>query len=162
MQVSIKQLIKNPLSQLFFISQKIPQELFSKQLTQDMFCLGENAKIATNFALRGYCPLVDRTTVTFETGGSQKEDILQTIQKTLNHLNTLPEVTQLDDSKTIADKAGFSVVTLPQPQYIHQYILPNLLFHISMVYAIARSHGVALSKGDYDGYHSYPAAFSFI
>ncbi|AWF81977.1 hypothetical protein BTJ40_14710 [Microbulbifer sp. A4B17] len=44
---------------------------------------------------------------------------------------------------------------------IHQYRLPNLLFHISMFYAIARHCGVTLSKGDFDGFHSYPAEFNF-
>ncbi|WP_444958174.1 DUF1993 family protein [Microbulbifer sp. ZKSA002] len=162
MQISIKSLLHNHLSQLLSIVTKIPQEIFHKQLAPDMFSLAENAKIAANFSLRGYCPLVDQKIVTFEEDGNTKEIILRTIQKTLNYLDSLPEVTDLDSSRRINDKAGFTTVGLPQPQYIHQYILPNLLFHISMVYAIARHCGVTLSKGDFDGLHSYPAEFSFI
>ncbi|WNZ54911.1 DUF1993 family protein [Microbulbifer sp. MKSA007] len=162
MQISIKSLLHNYLSQLLSIVTKIPQEIFHKQLASNMFSLAENAKIAANFSLRGYCPLVDQKIVTFEEDGSTKEGILRTIQKTLNYLDSLPEVTDLDSSRRINDKAGFTTVDLPQPKYIHQYIIPNLLFHISMVYAIARHCGVTLSKGDFDGFHSYPAEFSFM
>ncbi|WP_413662621.1 DUF1993 family protein [Microbulbifer sp. CNSA002] len=162
MQISIKSLLHNHLSQLLSIVTKIPQEIFHKQLAPDMFSLAENAKIAANFSLRGYCPLVDQKTVAFEEDGSTKEGILRTIQKTLSYLDSLPEVTDLDSSRRINDKAGFTTVDLPQPQYIHQYILPNLLFHMSMVYAIARRYSVPLNKGDFDGFHSYPAEFSFI
>ncbi|WP_444925380.1 DUF1993 family protein [Microbulbifer sp. TRSA002] len=166
MQISIKSLLHNHLSQLLSIVTKIPHEIFHKQLAPDMFSLAENAKIAANFSLRGYCPLVDQKTVAFEEDGSTKEGILRTIQKTLSYLDSLPEVTDLDSSRRINDKAGFTTVDLPQPQYIHQYIhqyiLPNLLFHISMVYAIARHCGVTLSKGDFDGFHSYPIGFGFI
>ncbi|WP_445358050.1 DUF1993 family protein [Microbulbifer sp. ANSA005] len=162
MQISIKSLLHNYLSQLLSIVTKIPQEIFHKQLASNMFSLAKNAKIAANFSLRGYCPLVDQKIVTFEEDGSTKEGILRTIQKTLNYLDSLPEVTDLDSSRRINDKAGFTTVDLPQPQYIHQYIIPNLLFHISMVYAIARHCGVTLSKGDFDGLHKYPDNFTFI
>ncbi|MCG7587734.1 DUF1993 family protein [Photobacterium sp. OFAV2-7] len=51
---------------------------------------------------------------------------------------------------------------MSQSEFIHQYILPNFYFHISMVYAIAKSKGVVLSKADFDGIHSYPSGFSFV
>ncbi|MCP2011090.1 DUF1993 domain-containing protein [Duganella violaceipulchra] len=34
-------------------------------------------------------------------------------------------------------------------------------FHFSMVYTIARSHGAAIGKQDFDGYHLYAPGFSF-
>ncbi|WHI52804.1 DUF1993 family protein [Microbulbifer sp. MLAF003] len=162
MQPPIKSLLCHHLSQLLLITNKIPQSLFGKQLSPDMFSMGDNAKIAANFALRGYCPLVGRKVVSFDKKGVIKEDIQDTIQRTLEYLDTLPKVTQLDTSRIITDKAGFIEVQLPQIEFIYQYILPNLLFHISLVYGTARAHGVALSKGDFDGYHSYPAGFSFV
>lgn len=161
MPPSIKSLLCQHLSQLLLITNKIPPELFNRRLSQDMFSLGDNAKIAANFALRGYCPLVNQEVASFEKKGIHKENIQKNITETLDFLKAQPEVTQLDN-RLITDKAGFTEVKLPQGQFLHQYILPNLLFHISMVYATARSHGVALSKGDFDGYHQYPADFSFI
>ncbi|AWF81976.1 hypothetical protein BTJ40_14705 [Microbulbifer sp. A4B17] len=82
-----------------------------------MFSLAENVKIAANFFLRGHCPLVDKKIVTFEENGNTKEGILRSIQKTLNYLASLPEATDLDSSRRINDKAGFTTVDLPQPQY---------------------------------------------
>ncbi len=127
-----------------------------------MFTLEMKAKIAANFALRGYCPLVGQSVVSFFSDEPGKEAVRAQLSKTLSYLKELPEVDQLDDAKRLTDKAGFAEVDLPQPVFIHHYIVPNMLFHISMVYAIARANGIDLGKGDYDGIHSYPEGFSFV
>ncbi len=38
---------------------------------------------------------------------------------------------------------------LPARQYVSDYVLPNLYFHISMAYAILRKLGVPVGKADY-------------
>ena len=38
---------------------------------------------------------------------------------------------------------------LPARQYVADYLLPNLYFHVSMAYAILRKLGVPLGKADY-------------
>ena len=68
----------------------------------------------------------------------------------------------LDNQSYVSDTAGFAKLQFGQPEFLHQYILPNFFFHISMLYAIAKLNGVVLSKADYDGYHAYPAGFSFV
>ena len=35
--------------------------------------------------------------------------------------------------------------------YVTHFVLPNLYFHITTVYAILRANGVAIGKGDYLG-----------
>jgi hypothetical protein len=52
-------------------------------------------------------------------------------------------------------------VELNGHEFIELYIIPNFLFHLSMAYAIARAEGIAVSKGDFDGFHSYPEGFCF-
>jgi hypothetical protein len=61
----------------------------------------------------------------------------------------------------IDDKAGFAELVLPANEFLYQYAMPNFFFHLSMVYAIAKQSGLCLSKADFDGYHIYPAGFSF-
>ncbi|EOV1092755.1 DUF1993 family protein [Vibrio fluvialis] len=57
---------------------------------------------------------------------------------------------------------GSIQIALAPFEFFHHYIVPNMLFHLSMVYAIARANGVALSKGDMDGLHRYSPGFSFL
>ncbi len=162
MNSGIKSMFHHYLSQLEIIVAKIPPEVFPETLASGMFSLEMNAKIAANFALRGYCPLLEQSVVSFFRKEPGKESVQAQLSETISYLDELPDVSQLDDTKRLQDKAGFSEVDLPQPVFIHHYIVPNMLFHISMVYAIARAKGVDLGKGDYDGIHSYPEGFSFV
>lgn len=161
MKTHVKALFLHCLEQLEHLTKNIPAEHFDKSLNDNMFCLAIQAKIATNFVLRGYCPLLRTEIVSFDQDSNEKAAIVKQIRSTIEHLAALPEVTHLDETVEHSEKAGFAMVALPQPAFIHQYILPNLHFHMSMIYAIARCNGVMLSKGDYDGFHQYPSGFSF-
>jgi len=162
MTISIKKLFLDYLSQLKVIVGKVPEELFSDTLHDGMFSLEINAQIAANFLLRGYCPIVGREVVSYELSEPGKNATLQLILDVQIQLETLPDIKGFDDSKLMSDKAGFTEVSLPQSSYVFRYIVPNYMFHMSMVYAIARKNGVSVSKGDFDGLHSYPVGFSFI
>ncbi|MDN3556830.1 DUF1993 family protein [Halomonas maura] len=160
--MSIKEIFKHYLYQLEVIVSRIPPENFSLALSEGMFSLEMNAKIAANFVLRGYCPLLHQDVVSFISDEPGKAAVKKQIADTLAYLSDLPEVMRLNDKELVKDTAGFIEVEFSQPLFIHQYILPNFIFHISMVYAIAKANGVELSKGDFDGIHSYPNGFSFI
>jgi uncharacterized protein len=162
MSRNIKQLFKGYLLQLETIVNKVPPELFSVSLMDDMFSLEMNAKIAANFVLRGYYPLLGEEAVSLMSDEVGKAAVVRQIIATRELLESLPEIHNFDDSKVITDKAGFSEIELCQSDFIHQYIVPNYFFHMGMVYAIAKSKGGAVSKGDFDGLHSYPADFSFV
>lgn len=144
------------------VLEKIPAELFSKALSEDMFSLGMNANIAINFTLRGYCPLVHIDVPNLQAETQDKTAILEQLVRTKNFLSNIEDVEQLPKDIMLSEKLGFKEVALPAPDFIHQLILPNFYFHLSMVYAIARTNGVKLSKGDYDGLHQYPENFSFL
>lgn len=162
MSGNIKELFKGYLLQLETIVNKVPPELFSESLTDYMFSLEMNAKIAANFVLRGYYPLLGKEAVSLMSDEQGKAAVVRQIIATRALLEKFPEIHNLDDSKVITDKAGFSEIELCQSDFIHQYIVPNYFFHMGMVYAIAKSKGVPVSKGDFDGLHSYPASFSFV
>ena len=55
---------------------------------------------------------------------------------------------KLDEVKRIGLGPG-RYCELPARQYVSDYLLPNLYFHISMAYAILRKLGVPLGKADY-------------
>ncbi|QUX95472.1 hypothetical protein C0J08_08560 [Marinomonas sp. CT5] len=162
MSSNIKELFNGYLLQLETIVNKVPPELFSESLADGMFSLEVNAKIAANFVLRGYYPLLGKEVISLMSDEQGKAAVIRQIIDTRALLDTLPEIHNFDDSKVITDKAGFSEIQLCQSDFIHQYIVPNYFFHMGMVYAIAKSKGLAVSKGDFDGLHSYPADFSFV
>lgn len=139
----------------------VPDSLFSNVLTEGMFSLELNVQVAANFLLRGYCPICDTDLVSYEIVGSGKGSVCNMLEKVREHIELLPDVTHFDDKRTISESAGFSEVVLPQSRFILEYIIPNYMFHTSMVYAIARMNGVPLSKGDFDGFHYYPDGFKF-
>lgn len=65
-------------------------------------------------------------------------------------------------ARSISHVAGEVTITQPGEVYLRQFALPNLWFHLSMAYAIARVNGLELGKGDFDGWHEYEAGFSFV
>ena len=159
MNLDVRSLFIGYLAQLEVIVAKVPVGIFPLALSDDMFSLEMNAKVAANFILRGYCPLAGIELVSFYPEVSGKEAVLEQITKTKAYLE---QTAVIESLKTLIDKAGFTEVALSPCEFIHKYIIPNFSFHMSMVYAIARAHGVALSKGDYDGLHSYPIDFTFV
>ena len=161
MTISTKGLFLRYLHQLSVIVDKTPESLFSDSLSEGMFSLELNAQVAANFLLRGYCPLASVDLVSYELIEPGKASVFKLLENVKNYLESLPDVLDFDDGKILSDTAGFSEVELPQSRFIFEYIVPNYMFHVSMVYAIARQSGVPLSKGDFDGLHSYPAGFEF-
>jgi len=162
MKFGVKERFNYFLSRLESIVDKTPAELFASSVADDMFSLEMNAKIAANFALRGYCPLIGEKVASFFTDEVGKEAVLTQISQTKDYLDQLPEYQGGEQTPLICEEAGFAKVELPPEEFLERYAFPNFLFHICMVYAIARANGVALSKADYDGIHSYPSEFSFV
>ena len=61
------------------------------------------------------------------------------------------------ESRVLESQAGNARVSLPAPEFLLQYALPNFFFHLSMAYAILRSQGVPIGKAQFDGFHDYPS-----
>ena len=69
----IKKTFIHYLEQLREIVEKLPSEILNDSLSQGMLPLCMHAKIAANFPLRGYCPLLGEERVSFF---SESEDVL--------------------------------------------------------------------------------------
>jgi len=145
---------------LTVIEQQAGSALLLARLHEDMLPLLNQVRAAANFALRGCCPFAGQPVVSFDSELDTFNTLQVQIIQTMAHLNALPLT--LDNMPTeIAEQAGFKEVRLPAKDFVWLYIVPNFFFHLNMVYAIARHHGVPLSKQDYDGFHGYPSGFSF-
>ncbi len=136
--------------------------LLYTSLHNGMLPLLAQIRTAANFALRTCCPLAKRARIHFDNPNETYAGLQQQLDETIAYLQAIPVAEFNQPAERIQDKAGFNELDLTADEYLNCYALPNFFFHLSMVYSIARHAGVPLSKGDFDGYHQYPAGFSFI
>ena len=74
------------------------------------------------------------------------------IAQTLDFLRSLPEgAFDGAEARMITVKAGPRELSFAAPQYLHGYAVPNFYFHMTTAYAILRSNGLAVGKGDFLG-----------
>ncbi|PIG30017.1 hypothetical protein CLU93_4349 [Janthinobacterium sp. 35] len=133
-------------------------QLLVARLHPDMLPFAQQVRAAVSFSLRGCCPLAGLDVADFSAAASLQEQIAQTMR----YLKDIPaERFDGPPERLCRDRAGFADIALPADEYLNLYILPNFYFHFSMAYAIARSQGAAIGKGDFDGYHAYAPGFSF-
>ena len=138
------------------------QSALEAQLHADMFPLGVQARIAIRFTLRACCPLADRPLPESTEDEISFAVLRGEIRDALAILTEISQASLPDPASiTVEERAGFAQQNLSGDDFLYLYALPNFLFHLSMVYAILRHLGAPLSKGDFDGFHSYPAGFSF-
>jgi hypothetical protein len=130
--------------------------LLQTRLAPDMLPLGVQVEIAVNFVFRACAPLAGQPVPPF---GEYQESLARLqarVEAAQAFLHTLqPEDFAAAAERTIHDPAGETTVALDGSTFLQQYALPNFFFHLSMVYALLRQHGLPLSKGDFDGWHVY-------
>lgn len=133
-----------------------------RRLHPDMFPLLQQARTAIGFTLRATCPLAGRDIVSFRDDAFTFPSVHAELERTMAYLAALPDADfDGSDARRVRTTAGFAELDLPAAEYFHMYAVPNFFFHYAMVYAIARQAGVPIGKPDFDGYHRYPAGFSF-
>lgn len=64
--------------------------------------------------------------------------------------------------RRVRHRAGFADLDQAGQDYIFDFALPNLAFHVTAAYLALKGAGLALGKADFDGVHSYPVGFSFV
>jgi len=134
----------------------------ANRLHPGMAPLLQQARTAIGFTLRVCCPLAGRDIVSFQGDDFTLGGVRGELARTAAYLAGLP-AEAFDDAggRRVDTVAGFAELRFDGPDYFLLYGLPNFFFHFSMVYAIARQAGVPVGKADFDGFHAYPAGFSF-
>lgn len=138
---------------------KLPEAyVLEARLAPDMLPLAVQVEIAVNFVFRACAPLAGQSVPPFGQHRDSLASLQARIAQGLQYANSLSPADMAHASgRTISDPAGQTTVTLDAGTFLHQYALPNFFFHVSMVYALLRSVGLPLSKGQFDGWHQYGA-----
>lgn len=155
------------LQQLSVIIEKIKNfdpkgDLITKVPAAGMFPMLEQAKITVGFALRSCLPLVGQDPTALQDTQDSYDAVQTQIEEVIAQISVLSPQDFADHrGAQIQHRAGFADLTMGAEAYFQTYALPNLIFHLSMVYVTAKQAGVPLGKADFDGFHSYPKGFSF-
>lgn len=135
-------------------------------LAPDMFNCAEQLRTVGIFALRCTYTLTgqdwpkDMLGKDFLPGAKGLEARLATADRQVRALTE----TDFDGAaeRRIAHVAGEAHLEQTGADYLHLFALPNLWFHLSMAFAIARSRDLPVGKADFDGWHTYAPGFSFV
>ncbi len=136
------------------------ERILHERLSPDMFPLCVQVEIVASFALRSCCPIAGVKVNSYSREVKSFANLRAQLEDTCN------SITSLDDKHSnleavIEDMAGPVPISMKAEDFLMRFAYPNFYFHLGMVYAIARSRGVPLTKGDFDGLHQYPPGFSF-
>lgn len=142
------------------------EDILTIQLAPGMFNCQTQLRTVGIFALRSTFTLLgrdwpqDMLKVGFPDGA---EGVVRRLEMAARQIAELPRE-DFDGAETrqITHRAGQAMVTQQGDAYLRLFALPNLWFHLSMAYAIARQSGLPIGKGDYDGWHAYAPDFRFV
>lgn len=130
-----------------------PEVLVQARLAPDMFPLSKQVQLACDIAKNGCSRLAAVEPPRFEDTEQTMDELKARIAKTIDYLRSIPraafEGAEDRDLKvptgpdTFADFKGLD--------FLQRALIPNVYFHVTMVYAILRHNGVDVGKRDYLG-----------
>lgn len=130
--------------------------LLGARLAPDMLPFEAQVRIAARFPLRALRPLVPRLPDLDFPEAISFAELRADIDAVLGALVTLsPSDLNGREAEIVTDRAGLADVALSAARFVAEYALPNMFFHHTTAYAIARWEGVKLGKADFDGWHRY-------
>lgn len=125
------------------------------RLAPDMFNLVKQVQVATDMSKGCGGRLAGADIPKYEDTETSFSDLQARIAKTVNFLKGLDRdaFTGAED-KAIALKFPNAEFNFSGKDYLNNFAVPNVYFHITTVYAILRNQGVPLGKPDFLGRRS--------
>ena len=134
-------------------AKKIDESVFiSARLAPDMFPLNRQIHIATDFARGTVTRLTGAEPPAWEDTETTFAELIARVDRAIAAVNGFTAA-QFEgaESRTVSRKVRGELKTMPGITYLQQYSLPNFYFHCATAYAILRSNGVEVGKGDFIG-----------
>lgn len=129
-----------------------PAVFIHARLAPDMFPLLRQVQIATDVVKGGVARLAGAEVPSFPDVETSFADLYARVEKIITFVEGF-SATHIDgsESKPISLKVGGNDMTFTGQDYLFQFVLPNLFFHMTTTYALLRHNGVPLGKKDYLG-----------
>lgn len=122
------------------------------RLMPDMFPLSRQVQIACDVAKGGGARLAGLQPPVHEDTETSFDELKGRVLKVIQYLKEIKPA-QIDGSedKEISLKAGNQELSFKGADYLLNFVLPNVFFHITTTYALLRAAGVDLGKRDFLG-----------
>jgi len=129
-----------------------PAVFVAARLFPDMLPFVKQVQIASDTVKGGAARLAGQEAPKFEDDEASFPELHARIQKTIAYLKGFqPEQIDGSEDKDITLVMRNGELHFKGLAYLTSYVLPNLYFHVTTAYAIARSNGVDLGKRDFLG-----------
>lgn len=129
-----------------------PEAFLALRLAPDMLPFGRQIQIACDMAKGCAARLAGREVPKWADDESTLEQYRARIRRTLDFVADV-DAAALDgaDAREIVLPMRSGEMRMTGEAYLRDFVLPNLYFHASMVYALLRGAGVELGKKDFLG-----------
>jgi hypothetical protein len=126
--------------------------LLQARLYPDMLPFTRQVQIASDTARGGGARLAGVEPPAYEDNEQSFAELTARVDRTLEYLNTL-RAAQFEgaEARPITRPVRGQPKTFTGVNYLQQFVLPNLFFHVTIAYAILRHNGVELGKADFLG-----------
>lgn len=134
-------------------AKKIDEAVFlNARLFPDMLPLARQIHIATDFARGTVARLAGEEPPKWEDNETSFAELIARIERCITAVNGFTAA-QIDGSEArpVTRPVRGEPKTFTGSNYLLQYSLPNFYFHTTTAYAILRSNGVEVGKGDFIG-----------
>ena len=130
-----------------------PAVLLNTRLYPDMFSLIRQVQVAADFAKSVSARLAGVEVPVYEDNEQTFADLQSRISKTLSFIESLtPAQFEGSETREIVLRPGTpKEKKLVGHNYLINYGLPQFFFHVTTAYAILRSNGLEVGKGDFMG-----------
>jgi len=128
--------------------------LLNARLAPDMFTLTRQVQIACDM-IKGAAARLSGTEIPkYEDNEATVAELKARIAKTLAFVNGVDAAKFVgSEDRDIVLQARAGELRLKGLNYLRDYVLPNMYFHVTTTYAILRHNGVDLGKPDFIGAH---------
>ena len=132
--------------------------LAAYRLRPDMLPLTKQIQIACDVSKGCAGRLSGQDAPSHEDNEATLSQLIERIEKTQAFLKEItPEQFEGAETKDLEIKLPKMTLSFVGSDYVNQFVLPNLYFHLSTAYAILRYAGVPLGKMDFLGQIGQPA-----
>ncbi|MEN9581683.1 MAG: hypothetical protein RJA70_4692 [Pseudomonadota bacterium] len=128
-----------------------PSVLLNARLAPDQFPLVMQLQIACDNVKLGAARLVGKEAPTHADDETTIEQVQARIQDVVAFINSLSDADFQGAEERVISQPRWKGKSLNGLQYLQEYVIPNVYFHVTTAYAILRHNGVEVGKQDYLG-----------
>lgn len=128
------------------------QDYLEARLAPDMFALTRQVQVAADMAKGCGARLAGVEIPRYEDNETSFAELQARIAKTVSFLKALdPKAFEGSETRHVTLKFPTAEFNFDGKDYLRNFVLPTVHFHITIAYAILRNKGVPLGKADYFG-----------